>query len=114
MDNVLLPIRILAASPDSGSGRALLWIGILIVITLLGGLILVAVRRRMFSSNNDDDDSASLMDQLRAMRDRNQINQEEFEAARRSLREKMAKIMEANSRKKPKSRPSGPDKNSQA
>jgi|SRR6185295_7846088 len=95
MNRSPLVSRFLAATPDSGTGQAVLWIGILIVVAILGGLIMMAVRRRILSKDSLDDGTTSLMDQLRAMRDRGQISPEEYEATRRTMREKMARSVSA-------------------
>ena len=66
-----------------------LWLGILIVITVVGGLIVLAIRKRILSKSSDAADEASLMDSLRAMRDRGEMTPEEFEATRRAMIERV-------------------------
>src|SRR5437868_4412734 len=80
-----------ASDAQSGSTRALIWIGALIAVTFMGGFIILAIRRRLLSKSGAADDASSLFDQLRAMRDRGQMTNEEFEAARRSMREKLTR-----------------------
>lgn len=65
-------------------------IGGFIIAVLLLGIIILAVRRRMFTRDNELQGSRSLMEQLRVMRDRGQMSDEEYEATRRSLASKVA------------------------
>lgn len=65
-------------------------IGGFIIAVLLLGVVILAVRRRMFTRDNDLQGSRSLMDQLRVMRDKGQMSDEEYEATRRSLASKVA------------------------
>lgn len=67
---------------------ALLWIGLIIVVTVLGGFFIMLMRRRLLAPDQPSHESAGLMDTLRGMRDRGEISQVEFEAARRSLIDK--------------------------
>lgn len=67
-------------------GGVLGWLGLVIVLVVLGGIGLVVYRRRVLAQ---DDDARSgrglLLDDLRTMRDRGQISPEEFETAKRSM-----------------------------
>lgn len=66
-----------------------LWLGILIVITVVAGLVVLAVRKRILSKSTDGSDEGSLMDSLRGMRDRGEMTSEEFEATRRAMIERL-------------------------
>lgn len=79
----------LAQSGTSGTGQVLLWIGVLIIVTIGGGLIVLAVRRRMTGNTDELDAAGSLMERLRAMRDRGEISPAEFEQTRAALRARM-------------------------
>lgn len=82
-----LPQLLLAESSKS-STQALLYIGIIIFVTIAGGFIVLMMRRRLLSPQDASADHAGIMDSLRAMRDRGELSQAEFEAARRSMIEK--------------------------
>ncbi len=71
-------------SPDS-TLKVLLFIGLLIVVATAGGLLVLWVRRRILSRGADAESQASLLDGLRAMRDRGELSPEEYERARRSV-----------------------------
>lgn len=73
------------APPKGDILPVVLWLGILIVITVAGGLIVLAIRKRILSKSSDAADEASLMDSLRALRDRGEMSNEEFEATRRAM-----------------------------
>lgn len=66
-----------------------LWLGILIVVTIVGGLVVLAIRKRILARSSDGADEGSLMDSLRAMRDRGELSPEEFEATRRAMIERV-------------------------
>ncbi len=62
-----------------------LWLGILIVITVVAGLVVLALRKRILGRPTEGSDEGSLMDALRGMRDRGEMTSEEFEATRRAM-----------------------------
>lgn len=74
----------LGASATSG---VILWVGVLILVTLIGGIAMTIARRRMFADDDTQQD-AGLMDHLRSMADRGEMTHAEFDAARRRLIER--------------------------
>jgi hypothetical protein len=84
-------MRTLAQQLAQGSRSqtdALLWIGVILFATIAGGFVVLMMRRRLLAPRDSAADHAGIMDSLRAMRDRGELSQAEFEAARRSMIEK--------------------------
>lgn len=77
-------MQLLAATPTSG---VLLWVGVLIVLAMVGGLVMVLVRRSMLGEPPDSGD-AGLMEQLRGMVERGEMTQDEYDLARRKIVER--------------------------
>lgn len=77
------------ATPKGDIMPALLWLGVLIVATVVLGLVVLAVRKRVLANSSDVAHEAGLMDSLRAMRDRGEMTNEEFEATRRAMIERV-------------------------
>ncbi len=71
----------------------LLWLGVLIGITLAGGLLLMWYRRKVLGHDGQED-QGGFMDELRRARDRGEMSDVEFEAARRQM---IAKLRGAGS-----------------
>ncbi|MFG0327138.1 MAG: SHOCT domain-containing protein [Phycisphaerales bacterium JB037] len=77
----------------SGSGApswvgVLIWSAVLIVLVTVGGLVLLAIRRRLFGSHESTHDAGLVMEELRRMRDRGEISDEEFRATRSAMIER--------------------------
>lgn len=85
---------------QSASGSILVWIVALIAIVIVGGIAVMVLRKRLLEDRSPSADVGGLMDQLRAMRDRGELSEEEFARARRSLVDKQIESM---------SRPEGGD-----
>lgn len=82
-DTILRTLAPFAALPRAGKSSStdvLLWVGVLIVVTLAGAVLILAIRRRTLAGPRTPD-AGSMMDELRAMRDRGQMTPEEFDAA---------------------------------
>ncbi len=77
------------AQPKADILPVVFWLGILIVVTVVGGLVVLAIRKRILAKSTSAGDEASLMDSLRALRDRGEMSNEEFEATRRAMIERM-------------------------
>ncbi|MFZ4573397.1 MAG: SHOCT domain-containing protein [Phycisphaerales bacterium] len=73
-----------STNPKQAVGETLLFIGIMLVLTILGGLGLLWYRRRVLGGARDGQ-QGSLMDEFRRMRDSGEISQEEFEATKRVM-----------------------------
>ncbi|MFN0132654.1 MAG: hypothetical protein ACKVW3_09020 [Phycisphaerales bacterium] len=65
-------------------GSALLWLGVLITLVVAAGLAILAIRRRALGGA-DESSPASLMEEMRRMRDDGRMTPEEFEATKRRL-----------------------------
>lgn len=59
------------------------WLGLLVLLILIGGAIAILIRRRM--SIDDAPTIGFTLGDLRAMRDRGEISDEEFEQAREKM-----------------------------
>lgn len=107
----LLFLTIIAQSaPTKGDILPVMgWLGLLIVVTVVGGLVVLALRKRMLAKASPAADEASLMDSLRAMRDRGEMTSEEFEATRRAMIERMKSSLSAKTRSGPAEMPQSGD-----
>lgn len=83
-----------AERPSSrGSGvpvDLLIWIGVLIVVVVVGGLVLVHVQKRMLKPPSAGPGAAGIMEELRRMRDSGAMTDEEYEATRKTMARKLA------------------------
>jgi cytochrome c-type biogenesis protein CcmH/NrfF len=75
------------AKDPSASTDVVVWVGVLIALIIGGGVLVMVLRKRLLAK---DDASAEmgLFDALKQMRDRGEMTQEEYEAARRKVVEK--------------------------
>ncbi len=88
------------ASPPTGqvdAGRVLVIIGLVVVVVTLAGIGILWFRRRVLAPPPGTGEmSQGFLDELRAMRDRGEMSHEEYEAARRSMREKLRATLHAD------------------
>lgn len=82
MPSVLLPDPTLAIG---AVGSVMLWLGVLLVAVLVGGFALLILRRQILDSGAEDGGFGFDLRALRAMRDRGEISEEEFETARAGI-----------------------------
>lgn len=61
------------------------WLVVLFVAAMAGGAVLFYLRHRLLSSGDPAAGSRGLLEELRAMRDRGELDNEEFEQARLSM-----------------------------
>jgi uncharacterized membrane protein len=76
---------------SDSTAEILLWVGVLIGAILLLAVVIFAVRRRTLHRSDDAESDATVMESLRTMRDSGQMTNEEFDAARRAMVEKIRK-----------------------
>ncbi len=63
-----------------------IWLGVLVVVVLIGGGVLLAVRRRLFSDDaNADFQAGGILEQIRTLRAEGKISQEEYDETRKVL-----------------------------
>ncbi|MEK6702568.1 MAG: hypothetical protein AABZ53_09910, partial [Planctomycetota bacterium] len=67
-----------------------IFVGVLIVLTILGGVAITRYRKVMLGTADEPDDTKGLMDSLRALRDSGEMSEEEYQQTRRKLTEQMA------------------------
>lgn len=84
----------LAAKADTWD--ALLWIGVLLIVTIGGGLVVLAVRKQQFTRGTEGGQDGAI-ESLRQMRDAGQITDEEYERARAKM---VARVREALARER--------------
>jgi len=85
-----------AGVPASASGpgqrgdpaEVIPWLGLLLVIILVGAVVLAAARRS-FQGSNRSTEVMFTLDDLRAMRERGDLSDEEFETAKDKLIRRM-------------------------
>ena len=74
----------LLAQSSSPTGKILLWVFVLIIIIVVGGLLVVELRRRLLGKQRDTG-VAGLMEDIRSMRTRGELSQEEFDRIRKRM-----------------------------
>lgn len=79
-------MMLLAQTNKAGTADALLWIGLLILVVIVGSLVVVALRRKMLDNASADQETITMSD-LRAMVEKGQLSQDEYDV----MRAKMAK-----------------------
>jgi len=62
-----------------------IWIGVLLVVTLVAGGVILAMRRRLLGAKDADELSGSMLDDLRSMRSRGEISEEEYDYTRKTI-----------------------------
>lgn len=85
--------RASTGSSSRGAGvplDLLLWIGVLIVVVVIGGLVLVHMQKRMLKPPPAGPGAAGIMEELRRMRDAGAMTHEEYEATRKTMARKLA------------------------
>ncbi|GEM_PF-700450 len=76
--------------PGRDPTRMLIFIGVMIMAVVVFGLVVVQLRKRLFAKADSANSSALLMDDLRAMRSRGAITEDEYQRTRRRLVESLA------------------------
>jgi hypothetical protein len=79
-----LPALLAQANARSALNEMLPWLGALLLAALLGGALLFYLRHRLLGPDLPDS-GKGLMEDLRAMRDRGEISEDEYEHARISM-----------------------------
>lgn len=72
----------------------LFWVVILIAVVLVGAVGIFALRRSMFSDPSTLTDNSGLLEQMRAMVERGEMSQAEYDQAKRALVEKAKAVRE--------------------
>jgi Short C-terminal domain len=81
----MLPIVLAqSANTKASQGEVILWVAILILVAFLGGMVILWIRKKMLAKENPAD-AGSLLDHLRAMLQRGEITQEEFDATKKAM-----------------------------
>ena len=73
-----------SANTKASQGEIILWVAILILTAFLGGVLILWFRKKMLAKENPVD-TGSLLDHLRAMLQRGEITQAEFDATKKAL-----------------------------
>lgn len=89
------PVARQEASLDHAKAYAQLWlgVGIMIALTIVAGLLLMRYRRGVLGASADPESGEGIMQMLRRARDRGEMTEEEYQAARRKLVGEMAARM---------------------
>lgn len=80
---------ILLASSDEARSRVVIAVGALIGLCLIAGVAILIARKKLLAPDHAASDQGSLLDQLRAMRDRGEMSQQEFDQAKASMHAKL-------------------------
>jgi hypothetical protein len=81
-----------ASGPPKFPVDVLVWIGVLIVVAVVGGLVLVQVRKRVLGPGGKES-ASSAMEELRAMRASGAMSQAEYDATRKAMAKRFAGSM---------------------
>jgi uncharacterized membrane protein len=76
-------------SKGQAVSQAWLWVGILIVVTVVAGLVLMQYRRRVLSQQSTES-GEGFMESLRTLRANGEMSEDEFQSIRRKLLAQMA------------------------
>ncbi len=76
---------IVLAQSSSGTGQVLLWVAVLIGAVIAASVIVLILRRKLLSPDTAAEDTGSIMESLRAMRDRGEISQDEYDRTRQAM-----------------------------
>lgn len=81
------PVQGEAPPLDRAKAYGQLWLGVglMIALTIIAGLILMRYRRGVLQAQADSESGEGLLQMLRRARDRGEMTEEEFQAARRKL-----------------------------
>lgn len=83
----------------SGSiGQPLMWVGIMIVVVVIGTIVLMAVRRRMIGQRVEISATFGTMEDMRAMVARGDMSQEEYEQVRKAMIARVKQAQDASER----------------
>jgi predicted nucleic acid-binding Zn ribbon protein len=83
------------ARDSSASTHVIVLVGVLIALVIAGGVVVMLLRKRLLAKDDASAD-VGLFDALKQMRDRGEMTQEEYEAARRKVVEKTKAAMKAS------------------
>jgi hypothetical protein len=89
------------ARDSSASTHVIVLVGVLIALVIAGGVVVMLLRKRLLAKDDASAD-VGLFDALKQMRDRGEMTQEEYEAARRKVVEKTKAAMKASGSAKSK------------
>jgi hypothetical protein len=90
--------------PKASTGDIVLAVVVLIAIAMVGGFVWMWLRRRLFQPESPAG-PATLMEDLRRMRDEGQITQEEYDTIRRNMAARLAKSGFGDTKPEPGSKP---------
>jgi hypothetical protein len=79
-----------SGASQSAATNAVVWVVILIALVLGGAIAILLLRQKLLSRDVPGAADGSLIDQMRAMRDRGQMTDEEFDRLRKSMARKAA------------------------
>lgn len=82
-------IALLLANPDEARSRVVVLVGSFVALCLIAGAVIIVVRRKMLTPENPTADQGSLLEQLRQMRDRGEMSQEEFDQTKARMLSKL-------------------------
>jgi hypothetical protein len=74
---------------QSSLGPVFLWLGLLILAVMIGGIGMLAVRARLLAKERQQQGAGGLLDDLRNLVRKGDLSQAEFDAARRSMADRM-------------------------
>ena len=74
-----------AAGSSQGVGEVLFWVGIGIVLLVTMGFAILRLRRWLFLETLDPHAGQTLMEDLRGMRERGEISEDEFQRIRQTM-----------------------------
>lgn len=70
---------------QAATNEVLFWVALLLGAVLVASIAILALRKSLFAPPQRGEDPGSLMDQVRAMRERGEISEAEYDQVRRKL-----------------------------
>lgn len=80
-----MPALLAQAGARGALNEMIPWLGALLVAALVGGVLLFYLRHRLLGPDPTDSPNKGFMEELRDLRDRGEITEDEFETARLSI-----------------------------
>ncbi|HYF15139.1 MAG TPA: SHOCT domain-containing protein [Phycisphaerales bacterium] len=91
-----------SGASQSAATNAVVWVVVLMAAVLGGAIAILLLRRRLLSRDAPGAADGSMIDQMRAMRDRGQMTDEEFDRLRKAMARKAAQRRAAEAHPPPR------------
>lgn len=89
-DGWLVPVQQLGQAGGGSPGGMLLWIGLLIGAVMAGAVVIMLVRRQLLGRQDGGGSGGLGLEGLRRLRTEGRISEDEYQAATRAMRARLA------------------------